>query len=236
MQIDLSPYEYILFDVDGTMAETEGLGHLPAFNAAFKQFSIPWHWDSQTYKELLKTTGGFERLKDYRHSIEQAGNNDAYWLPDDKLLKQVHLAKNQIYAQLMQEGVVVARTGLVWFINELTAHGKRWGVVTTTSHSNWDSLWKQVLESQISTEPAVVICGEDVQLKKPDPQAYLLAMKKLGADPGSCIAVEDSGNGLLAAGDAGIDVLVVRSQFFSDGDFSLAKVIADDFSQLSPSY
>lgn len=234
MQIDLSPYEYILFDVDGTMAETEGLGHLPAFNAAFKQFSIPWHWDSQAYKELLKTTGGFERLKYYRHAIEQAGNKDASWLPDDKILKQVHLAKNQIYALLMQEGVVAARTGLAWFINELSAHGKRWGVVTTTSRSNWESLWKNVLQVQISTEPVVVICGEDVQLKKPNPQAYQLALEKLGAKPESCMAVDDSDNGLLASTNLGIDTLILRSQFFSDGDFSLAKVIVDDFSELHP--
>ena len=72
MQFDISPYQVVLFDVDGTMAETEGLGHLPAFNAAFEQASLPWQWDVQIYKELLQITGGLERLKGYRAMMQSA--------------------------------------------------------------------------------------------------------------------------------------------------------------------
>ena len=52
----------ILWDVDGTLAETERDGHLVAFNAAFEELDIPWRWSEQRYGELLRVAGGFERL------------------------------------------------------------------------------------------------------------------------------------------------------------------------------
>ena len=232
MKFDLRPYELFLFDVDGTIAETEGLGHLPAFNAAFEKHAIPWRWDAQVYRELLKITGGFERLKSYRLAQGINPGNDQF--PSDELLKSVHLTKNQIYGELMQAGKVVARPGLINFINQISEHGKSWGVVTTTSYSNWNSLWRSVLKNEIQQNPLVVICGEDVVKKKPDPEAYLLAIEKMGVQPNICLAIEDSENGLLSARQAGLEVLVVRSQFFFDAQFSGAKLIANEFSELDP--
>lgn len=232
MNIDLSSYELFLFDVDGTIAETEGLGHLPAFNAAFEKHAIPWRWDAQVYRELLKITGGFERLKSYRSAQEVNPGNDKF--PSDELLKNVHLSKNQIYAELMQTGKIKARPGLIKFINQICEHDKSWGVVTTTSYSNWNSLWRSVLKNEIQQIPLVVVCGEDVIKKKPDPEAYLLAMEKMGVQPNICLAIEDSDNGLLSAREAGLDVLVVRSQFFLDGKFTDAKLITNEFSDLHP--
>ena len=54
--------EAILWDVDGTLAETERDGHLVAFNAAFLELDIPWRWNEQRYGDLLRVAGGFERL------------------------------------------------------------------------------------------------------------------------------------------------------------------------------
>ena len=232
MQLDLSSYELFLFDVDGTIAETEGLGHLPAFNAAFVQYALPWRWDAQVYRELLKVTGGLERLKAYRSRLEPMA--DSTKLPSDALLKEVHLAKNQIYAERVNEGEVTARPGLVDFINQISSHEKSWGIVTTTSYSNWTSLWRHVLQKDINCAPVVVVCGEDVVQKKPDPEAYLLAMQKMGVSPDICLAIEDSDNGLLAANKAGMEVLVIKSQFFSDGNFSGAKLTTNEFSNLTP--
>jgi HAD superfamily hydrolase (TIGR01509 family) len=232
MDLDLSSYELFLFDVDGTMAETEGLGHLPAFNAAFEQYLLPWRWDAQAYRELLKITGGFERLKAYRSSVEPVADGES--LPSDALLKQLHLSKNQIYDSLMKEGKVTARPGLVNFINQISSHDKSWGIVTTTSYSNWSSLWRSVLQKEMHRPPVVVVCGEDVAKKKPDPEAYHLAMQKMGVPPDICLAIEDSDNGLMSARQAGLEVVVVKSQFFADGNFSGAKLITNEFSDLMP--
>ena len=232
MNLDLSPYKAILFDVDGTLAETEGLGHLPAFNAAFEQFELSWKWDALIYKDLLRITGGLERLKAYRSIQEKLGVRDLKQLPDDATLKKIHLEKNKIYARLVEGGKVESRPNLTKFINQLSAQGKLWGVVTTTSRTNWDGLWQGVLRDHVTTEPTIVICGEDVTHKKPDPEAYLLAAKQLNLDPKSCLAVEDSENGLMAARSADMEVLVVRSQFFMDGNFSDARYVIDEFTDI----
>jgi HAD superfamily hydrolase (TIGR01509 family) len=93
-------------------------------------------------------------------------------------------------------------------------------------------LWEKVLKTNLQTEPAIVICGEDVLHKKPDPEAYLLAAQRLDLSPQSCLAVEDSENGMVAAHSAGMEVLVVRSQFFIDGHFSAARHIVDQFTDI----
>ena len=236
MNVDLGSYQAILFDVDGTLAETEGLGHLPAFNSALEQVGVPWRWDAQIYKKLLRITGGFERLKAYREMLREHDASEASQLPSDSLLKEVHLIKNQIYTQLVERGVVQSRPGLFGFINQIAAQQKIWGIVTTTSRSNWDGLWQWVLKEGMQTEPAVVICGEDVMCKKPNPEAYVLAAQKLNLDPGTCLAVEDSENGVIAAKEAGMEVLVVRSQFFADGDFSDASYVVNHFTEIQPNY
>lgn len=233
--LDMSAYQLVLFDVDGTMAETEGLGHLPAFNAAFKEYSLPWQWDECIYKELLQVTGGLERLKTFRAQVADKTSASIQTV-SDQLLQQVHLRKNQIYAKLIADGKVLPRPGLVDLINQLASRGKQWGVVTTTSQSNWDSLWLSVLKPHILIAPAVVVCGEDVAKKKPDPEAYILASKKMNFHPSACLAIEDSDNGVLSACLAGMDVIALRSQFFADGVFAGAKDVINEFSQLHLRY
>lgn len=234
MNIDLSAYRAVLFDVDGTISETEGLGHLPAFNQAFNQYGIDWQWDSNLYQELLKVTGGLERLKTYRSQLENV--NQTSTLPSDETLQKIHAAKNEIYAQLMNAGKIIARPGLTYFINQLSSNSKVWGVVTTTSHANWKSLWNGVLNNKLQSRPAITICGEDVTKKKPDPEAYFLASEALGILPKECLAVEDSLNGYLAARDAGMDVMIVRSQFFINESFSGAKFVLNEFTDFQTTY
>ncbi len=52
----------LIFDVDGTLAETEE-AHRAAFNATFRAWGLGWHWSQADYRELLKTTGGKERVR-----------------------------------------------------------------------------------------------------------------------------------------------------------------------------
>ncbi|MEQ1667561.1 MAG: HAD family hydrolase, partial [Sulfuriferula sp.] len=55
----------LIFDVDGTLADTERDGHRVAFNAAFREFGLDWNWDVALYGELLAVTGGKERMRYY---------------------------------------------------------------------------------------------------------------------------------------------------------------------------
>ena len=220
-------HRYVLFDVDGTIAETEGNAHLPAFNRALEEAGLPWRWSSANYKHLLKTAGGFERL--LRFASENGDDVDA--LRDT--LAAVHKNKNRHFAAIMASGAVKPRAGFADLVTSLARNDIGWCVVTTTSRGNWEALWNCSLSPLGLPAPEVIVCGEDVAAKKPDPEAYLLALKRLNVSASQCCAIEDSRNGLLAARAAGLEVAIVRSEFFSDEHFEEAARVVDELHDLS---
>lgn len=224
--MQLSQRRCVLFDVDGTIAETEGHAHLPAFNRAFEQIGLAWHWSRDDYHGLLKTAGGFERLVRHAENIGQ----DPQAMREQLTL--VHQAKNKHYGQIMANGAVPPRQGFADLLLALQGKGIRWGVVSTTSRANWDALWRYALQPLDLPEPSVVVCSEDVTAKKPDPQAYLIALERLGLVAAEACAIEDSRNGLLAAKGAGLDVAIVASEFFGDEQFAEAQQVVDELSEL----
>lgn len=215
-----------LFDVDGTLAETEQEGHLPAFNAAFEALGIPWQWSDSDYAWLLKTTGGLERMRVYAQSQQQP-----QWLEGEgaERLKAAHLLKNSLFAERVAGGHVRPRPGVVRLIQDLVGAGTAWAVVTTTSRANFDALFAHCLEPARVPTPSLVVCGEDVADKKPHPEAYLQALARLGLPASDCLAVEDAPNGLRAASSAGLRCLVVRSIYFKHEDFSGAWADRESF-------
>ncbi len=228
--VNLRNYDVVLFDLDGTIAETEAIGHLPAFNCAFSRHDMDWVWSGDQYKDLLKVAGGFERLKAHRAVLESSGKTKQYY--NDAFLKQVHQTKNEIYARLIDTGIVQPRAGFFELIKKIWNLNRQWGVVTTTSQSNWDSLWKASIESRIDLHPKIIVCGEKVKNKKPDPEAYLLAADQLKIHPTKCLVIEDSDNGARAAHAAGMDFIGVRSHFFADDEFRHAKVIVPELKNI----
>ncbi len=216
----------VLFDVDGTIAETEGQAHLPAFNQALEDAGLPWRWDRAAYRRLLKTAGGFERLLRF---AEESGND-----PDELAahLKLVHQAKNRRFAAIMASGAVQPRKGFRELVMALAMNNIAWGVVTTTSRSNWEALWAHSLSPLRLPEPVVIVTGEDVAAKKPDPEAYLVALDRLRLTTRQCCVIEDSRNGLIAARMAGLSVAIVRSEFFGDERFDEAALLVDELDEL----
>jgi len=226
MKIVAGQHRCVLFDVDGTIAETEGQAHLPAFNAAMAEAGLPWRWDRKVYQRLLRTTGGFERLM--RFAAESGDKID----DAATLLRQVHQSKNRHFAERMESGVVQCRAGFRELIMTLARHDIQWGVVTTTSRANWEALWRYSCATMGLPAPEVIVCGEDVAAKKPDPEAYHLALKRLGLPAAVCCAIEDSRNGLLAAKGAGLTVAIVRSEFFAEEECSEADLVVRELTEL----
>ena len=147
-------------------------------------------------------------------------------------LAQVHKNKNRHFAAIMAAGAVSPRAGFRELVMGLARQNIGWGVVTTTSRGNWEALWTYSLAPLGLPAPEVIVCGEDVTAKKPDPEAYLLALKRLGMAASDCCAIEDSRNGLLAARAAGLDVAIVRSEFFADESFDEAALVVDELYSL----
>ncbi len=223
---DPGRHRCVLFDVDGTIAETEGQAHLPAFNRALEEAGLPWRWSRDDYKRLLKTAGGFERLLRFA----QESGNDPEVLAE--ALKRVHVAKNRHFADILAAGKLQPRAGFGELVLALARNNIAWGVVTTTSRANWQALWTHSLQPLHLPPPVVVIAGEDVSEKKPDPEAYQLALDRLRLTARQCCAIEDSRNGMIAARMAGLPVAIVRSEFFGDERFDEAAVVVSELTEL----
>ncbi len=201
----------LLWDVDGTLAETERDGHRVAFNQAFEAFGLPWRWDEARYGELLHVTGGRERLLS-----DMASRRDAPIVARDRetLARAIHAKKNDFYAALVGAGSIPLREGVAELMRECLERDVRMAIATTTSRANLDALLRFHLGAGWQDAFAAVVCGEDVRNKKPDPEVYLAALARLGEDPLRTLAVEDSPGGVAAAHAADIPVLVTQSAYF----------------------
>jgi HAD superfamily hydrolase (TIGR01509 family) len=203
----------ILWDVDGTLAETERDGHLVAMNAAFTELDIPWRWSEQRYGELLRVAGGFERLLVDMDSqpLAPASTNDR-----SVLARRIHELKNRRYKERVESGELPLRPGVRELFDDCTANGVRMAIVTTTSQGNVDALLGAHLGPDWRERFAVVVCAEDAPAKKPDPLAYQIALERLQLRPAQAVAIEDSPVGLAAAAALGIPVVITRSRYFAD--------------------
>jgi len=215
----------LIFDVDGTLAETEEL-HRQAFNHAFVRHGLDWHWDRAVYKDLLRVTGGKERIRAYHGRRENASPLS------DADIAELHRVKTAHYAGLIETGCCPLRPGVTDLLTAAKARGQRLAIATTTSHGNIDALLSQALGKRWAGDFDAIVAGDDVRDKKPAPDVYLEVLARLKLEASGCVAIEDSANGLIAASRASIPVLITRSMFFRDDDFSVARVVLDDLSGL----
>ena len=215
----------LIFDVDGTLAETEEL-HRQAFNHAFVRHGLDWHWDRAVYKDLLRVTGGKERIRAYHGRRENASPLS------DADIAELHRVKTAHYAELIETGCCPLRPGVTDLLTTAKARGQRLAIATTTSHGNIDALLSQALGMRWAADFDAIVAGDDVRDKKPAPDVYLEVLARLKLEASGCVAIEDSANGLIAASRANIPVLITRSMFFRDDDFSVARVVLDDLSGL----
>ncbi|MFI4981841.1 MAG: HAD-IA family hydrolase [Nevskiales bacterium] len=225
----MSELRALLFDVDGTLAETERDGHRAAFNQAFGEHRLPWHWGERLYGALLAVTGGKERIAHY------AAEYDPDWLAkpgSEAAIAAIHASKNRHYQDLLRNSGIALRRGLRPLLAEARMAGLQLGIVTTTSRGNLDGLLAATLDADTRDAFRVRVAGEDVRRKKPDPECYTRALAALNLRPDQALAVEDSRNGLLAARGAGLQVLIVRSFYFAEEGFGEAFAVADDFRDL----
>jgi HAD superfamily hydrolase (TIGR01509 family) len=201
----------LIWDVDGTLAETERDGHRVAFNQAFAAEGLAFRWDEAHYGELLRVTGGFERLM-----VDFAGRADVPGDPAERqaLARRLHAHKNRIYAGIVESGALQARPGVQRLIDEASAAGIRQAVATTTSRANVHALLRALRGPDWPSDFAVVVAGEDTERKKPDPQVYRLTLQALGLQADEVMAIEDSAIGVAAARAAGVAVVMTRSRYF----------------------
>ena len=218
----------LLWDVDGTLAETERDGHRAAFNLAFEACGLPWNWSVERYGELLAVTGGRERLM---HDMNSRADAPALPGERDALARKVHQRKNALYAEFVHSHGIPLRPGVRELMEQCRTRGVRMAITTTTSKGNVDALLRAHLGTGWAGWFEALVCGEDVARKKPDPEVYVKALQRLGLGPLDTVALEDSPGGVAAARAADVPVVVTRGAYFAAGSFEGAIAIGPGLDQ-----
>lgn len=199
----------LIFDVDGTLADTES-AHRAAFNAAFAQAGLDWHWSEALYTRLLQVTGGKERIAQYWNTVDPAHARSS---SAAGMIERIHAIKTGIYEELVGGGRLALRPGVERLIREAGEAGMPMAIATTTTPANIDALLRTPFGAGWRSLFAAVCNGASPVPKKPAPDIYVAALRGLGLPAYACIAFEDSGNGLRAATAAGIPTIVTPTAY-----------------------
>jgi HAD superfamily hydrolase (TIGR01509 family) len=209
----------LLFDVDGTLADTEE-AHRQAFNGAFARHGYNWRWDRDQYRELLKVTGGRERIAHFVRGLGLGAARERECLGE---IGALHATKTVLYTHAVSSGDLPLRPGVKRLIDEARGAGLALGIVTTTSSANVVALLSATLGTDSARWFSTIVTGERVHAKKPAPEAYDIALAELGVAAADCVAFEDSENGLqasqAAAQGAGIATVITPCQWTEHQQF-----------------
>lgn len=222
----------IIFDVDGTLADTED-AHRVAFNQAFAENNLPWNWDVALYDKLLKVTGGKERIRYFVDDFLKDFGKPADY---DDFVKRLHVQKTAHYTAMLRDGMIPLRPGIKQLITDAHKAGIKLAIATTTSPENVAGLLEVGLGKDWQKYFSSVGCGDIVPHKKPAPDIYNWVLAELKLAPQDCIALEDSSNGLRSARAAGIRTYVTTNPYTHRQDFAEAEAVFEDLRDLAKFY
>ena len=221
----------LIFDCDGVLADTERDGHRVAFNAMFAEFGVPFSWSEETYGQALEIAGGKERM---RSLLTDAFSQEAGLPFDDDersaLIADWHRRKTELYAEMVAEGRLPARSGVARIASDAAEAGWSLAVASTSSERSVRAVLAHVMDSGTGSQ-FCVLAGDVVAKKKPAPDIYQLALQRLEVDAEETIVIEDSRNGLLAADGADLACLVTVSSYTTDEDFSEASLVVSSLGE-----
>jgi HAD superfamily hydrolase (TIGR01509 family) len=218
----------LIFDVDGTLSDTERDGHRVAFNRAFTDAKLDWSWDVETYGVLLKVTGGKERIRYFIESFQPVFNMPADL---DGFIRELHQSKTRHYVELLQSGAIPLRPGVERLLNEARSAGLRLGIATTTTPENVTTLLGATLGPESVDWFDVIAAGDVVPRKKPAPDIFLYALREMHLSADECMAFEDSENGLLSSMQAGLKTIVTVNGYTRNDKFDEAAIVLDQLGE-----
>lgn len=221
----MSNLKALLFDVDGTLADTERDGHRLAFNRAFAEAGLDWTWSETLYGRLLEISGGRERMAHYLCHDLFGGLTPPAELA--AMIPDLHAAKNRLYQEILERGEIRLRPGVARLLREAREAGLRLAIATTTTGGNVRALLRNTLGEEAIGWFELIASADEVADKKPSPAVYEYCLMRLGLGPSECLAFEDSENGMAATRDAAIPVIVTVTDYTRGGDYRDAVLVLD---------
>ena len=214
----------LIFDVDGTLADTEMNGHRVAYNRAFERLGVDWSWSEDRYGDLLAVTGGKERMK---YFVEHYRPEIPADRPLQELIVEIYSTKTNIFKEMLLTGLIPLRSGVARIFKEAREAGIRLAIATTTAPSNVQYILSSNLGEEALDWFDVIAAGDIVENKKPSPEIYQLVLQEMGLKANECIAFEDSENGCLSATGAGLPVIITVTSYTRDEQFIGAGLVLD---------
>ena len=217
----------IIFDVDGTIADTEEI-HRQAFNQTFEENKLNWHWSIEDYRKILFISGGKERFRKFLNKDETLKKEVG---DPEKFIQKLHKQKSENYRALLKSDGIEFRPGIVRLINEARENKIQLGVATSSSMANLTTLFNKIMNVEPNELFNSIVTSDTVQEKKPSPAAYQCVLAGLGLNADTCIAIEDTQNGNIAALEAGLKTIITTHAYTTDNDFSGASIVLNNLGE-----
>ncbi len=209
----------IIFGSIGTIVETSAMQR-EAFNQAFAEAGLDWHWTEDEYIPLLRKSGGRQRIADYADSKDE-----------DVSATELHNRKTEIFGEMMMTKGLKPRPGVLPLVHFAKDNDMKLGFATTTSNNNVCAIF-DALDGALHRSTFDFIGDlDEVTAPKPDPEIYYRTMTALTVTSDQCLAIEDTAVSMQAAVAAGIACIAFPGAYADADDFKDAYRIVD---QLDP--
>ena len=215
--------EGIIFDVDGTIGDTEDI-HRQAFNKAFSEYNLNWHWSRKKYHELLFISGGKERIR-------KCLTEDNTINIDNSFIKELHKCKSEYYRSMLISADIKLRPGIKRLITEAKNLNIKLGIATNSSSANLTTLIKKNLDTQPEQLFNTIVTSDIVLEKKPSPEIYYRALLNLNLSAENCVAIEDTTNGNISALTTGLRTIITTHAYTRDNDFNGASLVINNLGE-----